>query len=66
MLISVPSLILSAYLTYKQPEIDYLFFTCIEVAIVSTIMIVLTIMMMLTPSDYILEKKVEYKQGYDS
>ena len=34
--------------------------------VVSVIMIVLAIMAVLTPSDYLLHKKEDYRKGYDS
>jgi hypothetical protein len=45
---------------------NYLFFTCLEMGVVSVIMIVLAIMAVLTPIDYLLHKKEDYRKGYDS
>ena len=43
---------------------NYLFFTCIEVAIIEVVMIILSILQALIPKKYTLENKDEYKKGY--
>ena len=64
--ICVPNIVISAWVAYLQTKMNYLFFTSIENSAVNLIMIVITIVQLLTPKGFVLEKKDEYKQGHDS
>lgn len=57
LLISIPAIIISAWIAYLQKSLNYLFFTSIEVSVVSVIMIILSIIQSLSPKNYTLEKK---------
>lgn len=66
LVISVPTVVIAAWVAYLQVKMNYLFFTSLEAAAVSVIMVILSIVQSLSPKGYTLEKKEEYKQGHDS
>ena len=45
LLINVGSILVAAYISYLQSSMNYLFFSCLEVAILSVLMIVFAIAM---------------------
>jgi len=49
MFISAGSILASVYISYLQTSLTYLFFNCLEVAILSVVMIVLSIVMLCVP-----------------
>lgn len=63
--ISIPSIVISIYITYLQTSLTYLFFTGLELAIISVLMMIFSVIFQCLPKDYLLEKKDEYQQGFD-
>lgn len=65
MFINACSILVSVYISSLQSETNYLFFSCLEVAIVSVLMIILSIVMLCIPKEQLIEDKGEYKYGHD-
>jgi|688.fasta_scaffold387717_1 hypothetical protein len=53
-LISIPIVVIAAWTSYLQNKMNYLFFTSLEVAVISVIMIILSIVQSLSPKGYTL------------
>jgi hypothetical protein len=63
--VNAGSVVVSVYLSSIQGEHNYLFFCCLEVAIIGVLMLVLAIVMLCIPKEQLLEDKAEYKYGQD-
>jgi hypothetical protein len=63
--INACSILVAAYISYLQSSMNYLFFSCLEVAIVSVLMIVFAIALLCVPPEQLLELKSDYKLGTD-
>jgi hypothetical protein len=53
-LISIPTVVIAAWTSYLQNKMNYLFFTSLEIAVISVIMIILSIIQSLSPKGYTL------------
>jgi hypothetical protein len=62
-LINLCSILVAAYVFYLQSTMNYLFFSCIEVAIMSVLMIIFSIAMLCVPASQLIETKKDYKFG---
>ena len=56
-IISVPAIVVSAWISYLQTTMNYLFFTSMEVTVFCIIMIIVSILQSLTPKGYVVENK---------
>lgn len=65
-LINAASIVVSVYILYLQSSLNYLFFSCIEVAIVSVLMLTLSIVMLCIPREQLIEDKGDYRLGHDN
>jgi hypothetical protein len=65
MLMNGCCIVAAGYLSYLQTSLTYLFFSCLEVAILSVIMLVLAVAMLCVPKEQLLEDKKEYTYGHD-
>ena len=65
LLINAGSILVAAYISYLQSSMNYLFFSCLEVAILSVLMIVFAIALLCVPPEQLLELKSDYKLGAD-
>jgi uncharacterized membrane protein len=63
--LSAVIILVSVYISYMQTSMNYLFFTGIEIAMISIIMIVFSIAMLCVSKTQLLEDKNEYQVGYD-
>ena len=52
--LNASSIIAAIYISYLQSSLNYLFFTCLEVTIVSLLMIILSIVMLCVPKEQLL------------
>lgn len=59
-------IVIAAMLSYYQSSLNYLFFTGIEITIISIIMMILSICMLCVSRQQLLEDKSEYQIGYDN
>ena len=64
-IISVPAIAISGWISYLQVTMNYLFFTSMEVTILSIMMVIISILQTFTPKGYVMENKDEYRQGHD-
>lgn len=58
-------ILVSVYISYLQTSMNYLFFTGIEIAVISIIMIIFSIAMLCVSRQQLLEDRSEYQIGYD-
>ena len=65
MVVNAGMVLVSVYLFSIQSQQNYLLFSCLEVAIIGVLMIVLAIVMLCIPDQQILEDRAEYKYGQD-